>query len=155
MTYSGMGRNSRGFLFGKYLTNVQSLVTGLTVLLDPNGGVQAIYVDTVNQRRIFLGPPVNSLQFLLGKTDKAGSLLPTAASIPQANIFANIDESNLADGNALWVAVSRATGQVTTTENMPSMDKATALATPNPVNIGHYLTFAREAATYGEHMTGR
>jgi prepilin-type N-terminal cleavage/methylation domain-containing protein len=153
MTYSGIGTSSRGFLFPPHNTEVQNVLTGLTVLLDPNGGVQSIYVDTKTQRRIFLGPPAGSLHFLVGKTEKAP--LNSNLTVSGPNSYANLDESNLADPTALWVVVSRGTGQVTTTENMPSMTQATALASPNPVTLAHYLRVAREAATTGEHMTGR
>jgi hypothetical protein len=132
MTYSGIGATGRSFLGG---VTIGSMAAGLTVLFTPQGGVDTMYINGVPST-----PPESSLFFLVGKTEKAGD--PHDPSV-----FANPDESNLADPDSLWVVVSRGNGQVLTTENLPLASAAASYAT--------YLQSARQAALAGQQMSGQ
>lgn len=142
MTYSGIGTTGRSFLGGVTLS---SMAAGLTILFTPQGGVDAMYLNGVPAPT-----PESSLFFLVGKTEKAGD--PHDPTNPltgpwRPSIFANPEESNLADPDSLWVVVSRGNGQVLTTENLP-------LASAAP-NYASYLQAARQAALAGQQMGGQ
>jgi type II secretory pathway pseudopilin PulG len=155
MTYSGIGTPGRfttgvgtsaplGFLGGVPLG---SEAAGLTLLFTPQGGVDTMYINGVPAPT-----PEGSLFFLVGKTEKAGD--PHDPTNPltgpwQASVFANPDESNLADPDSLWVVVSRGNGQVLTAENLPL-----ASAAPGG-NYATYVTAARQAALAGQQMQGQ
>jgi prepilin-type N-terminal cleavage/methylation domain-containing protein len=142
MTYSGIGVSGRSFLGG---VSLSSPVAGLTILFTPQGGVDSMYLNGVPT-----STPENSLFFLVGKTEKAGDphdpTNPLGAWLPA--VFTNPDESNLADPDSLWVVVSRANGQVFTTENMPDQTAAAS-------GYLSYLQRAREAALAGQQMGGQ
>jgi prepilin-type N-terminal cleavage/methylation domain-containing protein len=149
MTYSGIGVLGRSFLPPPGPPwPLSSPVAGLTILFTPQGGVDSMYLNGVPT-----STPENSLFFLVGKTEKAGDPHdPTNPLGPPASwrhsVFADLNESNLADPDSLWVVVSRANGQVFTTENMPDQ---TAAASGYPI----YLQRAREAALAGQQMGGQ
>jgi len=142
MTYSGIGATGSSFLRG---VTIGSMAAGLTVLFTPQGGVDTMYINGVPST-----PPESSLFFLVGKTEKAGDPHDPTNPISgpwRPSVFANPDESNLADPDSLWVVVSRGNGQVLTTENLPLASAASSYVT--------YLQSARQAALAGQQMSGQ
>jgi type II secretory pathway pseudopilin PulG len=148
MTYSGVGNNSRQF--PPPPAGLTTIASNLAVMMSPNGGVDSMYVNGAPTM-----PPTGSLYFLIGKVEKAESpyqtFAPPTTITYNAGVYANIEQSNLADPNSVWVVVSRGTGQVTTTENMP--DRSVAVASPGRLDL--YVQSARQAAIHGEQMTGQ
>jgi len=143
ITYSGVGNSARQFPLPPTLN---SIAAGVYVMFSPNGSVDAMYINSLPT-----DPPVGSLYFLIGKIEKVGGNDPwdITNSNFKSSIYPNKDISNLADPTSLWVVVSRSTGQVMTAENMPDPTKV------NGTDIRPYLLACRQAAIYGEQMTGR
>lgn len=142
MTYSSIGTPGRSFLGG---VSLPSMAAGLTLLFTPQGGVDTMYINGVPAPT-----PEGSLFFLIGKTEKVGDPHDPANPLTGSwlpSVFANPDESNLADPDSLWVVVSRGNGHVLTAENLPLASAAGTYAT--------YLTAARQAALAGQQMVGQ
>jgi prepilin-type N-terminal cleavage/methylation domain-containing protein len=136
MTYSGMGLTGTQF----------SSAAALRVLFAPSGHVESYTLaggDTL--------APTGTLHFLVGLAAKVNPPVDTVVS-PQANVF-DIERSNLADANALWVSVGRSTGIVTTNENAAA-PSATLDASDSTVRT-NYLQACREYATNREQKGGR
>ncbi len=140
MTYSGMGPGGTQF----FVANA----SGLRVLFSPTGHVESY---TLAQPPAMSGgspvvdtqAAVGTLHFLVGLAAKVS---------PPANVF-NLEQSNLADANALWVSVGRATGIVTTNENAAA--NPMGLDATDSTVVGNYLQNCRQYATNREQKGGR
>jgi type II secretory pathway pseudopilin PulG len=168
ITYSGVGSQQRQFRIPQ---GVNSHLTGLTILFSPGGGIDSMYLNSRNANRIPMDVPAASLFFLMGKVEKAGNPTDTTnISITLPQVYTDIENSNLADPNSLWVVVNRGTGQVTTAENMPPPIDRNVLPTlrifpgeqPPPAGrfiangtIQQYVAYCREAAITGEQAGGQ
>lgn len=163
ITYSGVGNSSRQF--PPPPGGFTATPNGLIILLTPNGGIDSMFVTTPTGAAFSaLSNPIASLYFLLGKVEKVPADNSVVGLINPAQ-FTNLDSSNLADPNSLWVVLNRGTGQVTTAENMPPPVDPTTLTSSNvliagqsvpaPTAINVYCTLCRQAATQGEQMGGR
>jgi type II secretory pathway pseudopilin PulG len=189
MTYSGVGTGPYARQF-PLPASQNMLPTGVTVLFSTTGGIDSIFVHGLQS---YLGgsfqftaaaptlAPIASLYLLLGKTEKfqnpTTSLTSTGVMVTDPTVYTNLDNSNLADPNSLWMVINRNTGQVTTTENMPPPIDRTSLSSsnvtifPNSTDPKHptqtfngqnisqailyYVLCCRQAATQGEQMVGR
>jgi prepilin-type N-terminal cleavage/methylation domain-containing protein len=134
MTYSGMGEGGNEFILAK---------DSVALVFTPAGGVAGIYGDGA-------GPlaALGTLHFLVGRLTKMNDLTSDVDGDGLLNIY-DITDSNLADATSLWVSVGRATGTVTTSENVPNTSFNTALG---PVA---FLSDARQVATGREQMGGQ
>jgi prepilin-type N-terminal cleavage/methylation domain-containing protein len=145
-------------------------VFALQVMFTAGGGVEGIYVNTLPCS------PQGSVHFLIGKVEKVNPPLgPNADHATNTNMFDSA-KSNLADPTSLWVSISRSTGVVTTSDNMPPPIDAASLSASNvtvfpmeaappagrqqslnPTNATHrgiYIEHCREMALGREQMGG-
>src|SRR5205823_2139716 len=122
------------------------------LMFQPDGGVDSLFLND------WPFAPPTTIHFLLGRADRIGASPTTAgSSTSHPSTVAMYDQalSNLADFQALWVSISRSTGNVGTSDNQPPViDPTTASAsqiilfngTPqkqvlNPTNIADQATF--------------
>jgi hypothetical protein len=192
MTYSGVGLGPYVRQFPLPVTQ-SMLPTGVTVLFSTTGSIDSLYVHGQQSYYTTSGssylasapaptlPPIASLYLLLGKSDKVENPTTGFASggvmITDPTVYTNLEKSNLADPNSLWVVINRNTGQLTTAENMPPPIDRTSLSTTNitifpnstdPVHptrsfngqnisqaLTYYLFCCRQAAIQGEQTGGR
>ncbi|QDU31248.1 hypothetical protein ETAA8_64010 [Anatilimnocola aggregata] len=126
---------------------------GLRIMFSPNGSVHSVAFDSTTSEMDSpnypdFSPPGTSapgtIHLLIGLTSKVN--LPTASNM------ANLELSNLADNNALWVSVGRASGLVTSTENLVPTDLSTY--STDLTQAQNYLTYARTYATAREQKGG-
>ncbi len=145
-------------------------VFALQVMFTAAGGVEGIYVNTS------LSSPQGSVHFLVGRVQKVNPPLGANADhLTNTNMF-DPEKSNLADPTSLWVSISRSTGVVTTSDNMPPPVDAASLSASNvtifpneaappagrqqnlnPTNANHraiFLGHCREMAVGREQMGG-
>jgi prepilin-type N-terminal cleavage/methylation domain-containing protein len=170
VAYCGIGPSGSGFPpdSGATISNVQAL----TVMFTAAGGVEGVYVNTSPCT------PQGTVHFLVGRvekvTDPLGDFDPAEPTFDR-NMF-DPANSNLADPTSLWVSVSRSTGTVTTSENLPP-SLVTGSTSPNlnyqyydpwqasnqtaPLNTGNaadrqtFLKLCRQIAIGREQMGGR
>jgi type II secretory pathway pseudopilin PulG len=147
MSYSGVGQ--QGIEFGTAI--------GLRVMFGPAGNVANVTMSepptgsgTANV--VTSGPPLGTIHFLVGLVSKIN--LPTEANTDYTINLYDPEMSNLADGNALWVSVSRSSGVVTTNENNPPL--FSTVMNPNmPASQLAYVSGARQFATAREQKGGK
>jgi hypothetical protein len=145
-----------------------AVLENLTVMFTPGGGVDSVYLNN------YAFMPATTVHFLVGRADKINATPTTAgssASHPTGIAMYDPALSNLADVNSLWVSVSRSTGNIATSDNLPPpVSSATSTSvvlysgtsgqqqTINPsTSIGQttYLSFCRQLATNREQTRGQ
>ena len=118
-------------------------VQALTVMFTAAGGVEGIYVNTTPME------VQGTVHFLVGRVQKINSPQGTPADAQaQAQYGINMfdpESSNLADPTSLWVSVSRSTGTVTTSDNLPPSLVSGSTA-PN-LSYQYYLAGTSQTAT--------
>jgi hypothetical protein len=169
LAYCGVGPAGSGFPpdSGTAVANVQAL----TVMFTSAGGVEGIYVNNSPST------PQGTVHLLVGKVQKVNAPLAATPADPQfgMNMF-DPENSNLADPTSLWVSISRSTGTVTTSENLPpslgtgsmapnltyqyynpttSMNQTVTLNTGTAADRSTYLGLCRQIAIGRKQMGGR
>jgi type II secretory pathway pseudopilin PulG len=151
LTYSGFGPT------GDEFASTEKGGDFLRILFSPTGNVESFakkYPPAMQgqswtmQTRAATG----TIHFLVGLTNKINPPVDTSVSTT-ANIF-DVERSNLADGNALWVSIGRTTGIVTTNENAAAPPTSSMNAS-TPMDRTNYLQTCRTYATNREQKGGR
>jgi hypothetical protein len=161
--YPALATMTQATLFRLFPMSPQRLDT-LAVMFAPGGGVDSIYLNN------YWFSPQTTVHFLIGRADKLGDPLASDSSSSIGLAMYNPNISNLADPNALWVSVSRSTGNVVTSDNLPPAitggTSTTAILsggsvqqqTINPsITSGQitYLALCRQLATNREQIRGQ
>jgi prepilin-type N-terminal cleavage/methylation domain-containing protein len=112
--YPAAGSSAAGYqgLFpGSPPTN--PTLQAISIMFQPDGGIDSVFLNNW-----FFAPPT-TVHLLLGRGDKIN--LPLSSSANHATGLNMFDPaaSNLADPQSLWVSISRSTGAVNTSDNMP------------------------------------
>jgi hypothetical protein len=130
----------------------------MSIMFAPDGGIDSVFLNN------WFFSPTTAVHLLVGRADKVNPPLATSTTSATAlNMFDPVS-SNLADPLSLWVSVSRSTGAVNTSDNMPpslsaiSGTSATITSSINQQKIdpttaagqATYLQFCRQLATSRE-----
>lgn len=151
MAYSGVG--TQGIEFG--------VATALRMMFSPNGSIHSLTMAQpgMSQPGMMMPPPVVStspalgtVHFLVGVSNKIN--VPLDPSATHTLVMYDPEYSNLADGNALWVSISRSTGIVTTNENNPAPYNSVSNHAMSATQLA-YLTNSRQFATAREQKGGK
>ncbi|WP_425615626.1 Tfp pilus assembly protein FimT/FimU [Anatilimnocola sp. NA78] len=143
LSYSGIGPQGNEFGTGRKT---------LRIMFSPAGGVHSITIGTASGSASS-GSPLGTVHLLVGLPQKVNDPLGANSNGSFVKNMFDPETSNLADPNALWVSIGRASGLVTTTENAPP-----AFSTVTDANDAmqqlQYLNTARTYATAREQKGG-
>jgi type II secretory pathway pseudopilin PulG len=142
-----------------------AVLENLTVMFTPGGGIDSVYLNN------FSFMPSTTVHFLIGRGDKLNSPFAASSTTPTGLTLFDPTLSNLADPNSLWVSVSRSTGNVVTSDNLPPPISAASgtsavlysgntlqQQTINPNKTSGqvtYLALCRQLATNREQIRGQ
>lgn len=136
----------------------------ITVMFTPGGGIDSVFLNNLSFS------PATTVHFLIGRADRLNDPFGTSnTNATRLNMF-DPDASNLANPQSLWVSVSRANGNVVTSDNLPppaTSPSQTSLVlfngtsqqqTIDPSNRAGqitYLALCRQLATSREQVRGQ
>jgi hypothetical protein len=136
----------------------------ITVMFTPGGGIDSVFLNNLSFS------PATTVHFLIGRADRLNDPFGTSNThASRLNMF-DPDASNLANPRSLWVSVSRANGNVVTSDNLPppgtnitssnitlydNMPQEQPIDPSTRAGQITYLAFCRQLATSREQVRGQ